>query len=149
MKILKLLPAISVVIFLVAGCAGASTAQASRITVKEAWSRPMAGVATTPGVIYMAIENAGGADKLLKVQTDVAQMSSVHETKNENGMVEMNEVKDGLEIPANSTVTLKPAGLHIMMMEMQRELKAGDTFDVVLSFQSAGNITATVTVRDM
>lgn len=106
-------------------------------------------MATTPGVIYLAIENTGGADKLLKVQTDVAQMSSVHETKNENGMVEMNEMKDGLAIPANSTVTLEPAGLHIMMMEMQRELKAGDTFDVVLSFQSAGDITTTVTVRDI
>jgi len=130
------------------GLPGNASSQPSQIAVEDAWARPTVGLTNAVGGVYLVIENMGGPDKLTGISGDVAAMSSVHETKDNNGMMQMNEVQGGLEIPANSTVTLKPGGLHIMMMDMKQELKAGDTFKLTLKFQSGKDIPVDVTVRD-
>lgn len=98
---------------------------------------------------YMVIENKGSAsDKLLSASGDVADMIQVHQTKEKDGMMVMEEVAGGLEIPANGSVELRPASYHIMLMGVKRELKPGDTFKLTLTFQSGKTIPVDVTVRE-
>ena len=55
---------------------------------------------------------------------------------------------DSLEIPAGGSVELKPGGYHIMLIDLTRELKAGDKFDITLKFANAGDVKVTAEVRE-
>ena len=58
---------------------------------------------------------------------------------NDNVMV-MRELKDGLAIPANSTVELKPGGFHLMFMNVTQPFKEGEMIKAKLVFQKAGPV---------
>ena len=135
-----------------AGCAssapsGGVTNAPSVLNVTDAWSRPVAGGENTVGVAYFVIENSGGPDRLKSVLCDIAANCSVHETTLSDGMARMSEV-GGLTIPANSTTALKPGGLHVMLMNMNRALAIGDRFTVTLAFESGKTMPVEIVVRD-
>jgi len=44
-------------------------------------------------------------------------------------------------------VQMVPGGKHIMLMQLNRELKESDTVDLTLIFATAGEITITAPVR--
>jgi copper(I)-binding protein len=96
----------------------------------------------------MVIENAGGADKLLGVTGDVAGMIQVHESKESGGMMMMEEMKGGVDVPANAVLELKPGGYHVMLMDVKRDLKPGDSFKLALKFASGKEIPVDVMVRE-
>ena len=43
----------------------------------------------------------------------------------------------GLEIPANQMVELKSGGYHVMMMDLNQSIKAGDVVQIQLQFADA------------
>jgi len=114
------------------------------LTIVEAWAR------ATPvktGAAYISVRNDGDtADRLTGVSSDVAQMTHLHQSKEENGVMQMRPV-DGIDLPPHATVTLKPGGNHVMLMGLANPLKAGDTFPLALTFEKAGATTVTVTVK--
>ena len=63
----------------------------------------------------------------------------------EKGVSKMTAI-DKIIIPANSEITLKPAGMHIMLLDLKRALKAGDKFKLDLRFQNIGTKTVDVEV---
>ena len=77
---------------------------------------------------------------------------SGHEMSNEmsdgeTAMV-MQELVDGLALPAGETVSLAPGGYHVMLVDLAEPLAAGDEFDVTLDFATADDMTFSVTVGD-
>jgi copper(I)-binding protein len=50
-------------------------------------------------------------------------------------------------IPAKDAVELAPGGLHIMLVNLGKDLSVGDIFPVILEFQRAGDITIEVEVK--
>ena len=56
--------------------------------------------------------------------------------------------QESVPIPANDSVEFKPGGLHVMLINLIDGLKPGDTFDLTLNFQNAGETTVEVTVRE-
>jgi len=55
---------------------------------------------------------------------------------------------DKLEIPAGETVKLEPGGYHVMLIDLVEPLEVGQTFDVTLTFEKAGDKTVTVEVKE-
>ena len=53
-----------------------------------------------------------------------------------------------LEIPAGATVELKPGSFHLMLIDLTQELKAGETIEMTLSFEKAGDVKVTAEVRE-
>jgi periplasmic copper chaperone A len=51
-------------------------------------------------------------------------------------VMRMRELPDGLPLPAGQPVELKPGGYHVMLMDLKRSLKAGDTVAVSLVFEA-------------
>ncbi|HVA36311.1 MAG TPA: copper chaperone PCu(A)C [Candidatus Dormibacteraeota bacterium] len=124
---------------------GARAAAPSGIQVSAAWSRP----ALVTGVVYLTITNHGpGPDRLVEARSDVARTTQIHESTFENGMMMMHPVAAVL-IPAGGAVTFQPGGYHIMLMGLDHELKAGQTFRCRLRFEHAGWITVESHVRQM
>jgi copper(I)-binding protein len=55
--------------------------------------------------------------------------------------------QESLDIPAGESVRLEPTGLHIMLINLTRDLSEGDTFEVQLEFEEHGSMTVTSTVQ--
>lgn len=94
---------------------------------------------------YFSVANSGGADRLLSVSTPVGD-ATLHSTAMDNGVMRMRPL-DGLDVPANSTVALKPGGTHVMIMGLKQPLAAGSIFPMELKFETSGLRQVKVTVR--
>lgn len=109
--------------------------------------------ATTNDVsaVYMTIRNGGTtADKLVsaKIDTAIAGTVEVHETITEGATSKMQKVA-GIDVPAKGTAELKSGGYHIMLLNVKREIKEGETLDVTVVFEKAGEITVKTKVVAM
>lgn len=98
------------------------------------------------GAVYMTLRNnADAPDYLTAAWTEVAARVELHETTMQGAMSMMQPVEK-IEVPAKGEAVLKRGGYHIMLMELTRELKEGDSFEVLLTFQNAGVVKVIVTV---
>jgi len=108
----------------------------SEITVADAFV-PVPATAESAAA-YLTIRNSGDLDdELVGVSTPSAPMAHLHEsTVDAEGRSKMVAV-GALKIPANSTVALRPAGLHLMLMQ-PAPLAAGERVELTLRFRHAG-----------
>lgn len=90
---------------------------------------------------YMVVTNNGAADDvLLEVRAEYPRVE-VHETVDNDGVMRMQHLENGLVIPAGESVTLEPGGLHIMFMGLDgRPFEVGGEVPVTLVFERAGEI---------
>ncbi len=126
------------------------------IRVEDAWSRSTdsgstaadAASFTGSSAAYLVIHNCGPtSDRLFSVESDVANTTGLHVTQTQNGITMMGEVNE-LEIPAGKKVELKPGGYHIMMMDLQKSIHAGDPVHLTLTFEKAGQLLVTAAARN-
>lgn len=116
------------------------------LTISSAYAR-----ATLPnapvGAAYLTITNNGSSDdRLISASSPIAGVTQLHEMKMVNDIMQMNELPDGVAIPAGQSVMLEPGGLHVMLMNLNGPLTEGATFAVTLSFEKAGTIEVQVPI---
>jgi copper(I)-binding protein len=93
---------------------------------------------------FMTLTNTGTADDRLiaaSVDASVAGMVQLHTMKMDGEVMRMSEIEGGIALPAGETVILAPGGLHIMLMNLPQGLSAGESYDVALKFETAGEVT--------
>jgi copper(I)-binding protein len=115
------------------------------LQVKDGWIRP-AGKGMNTAFYFKAINYSDKADILLSVKSDVAKMIQMHETFNQNGMMGMRQVKS-IPIQAKAMLEFKPGGYHVMVMNLKKDLKKGDSAEFTLHFKYGGNITVKAPVK--
>jgi len=118
------------------------------IAVEGAWARTSPRMANA-GAVYLQVTSPE-ADRLVAASVDasVAARTEVHETTmGDDDVMTMREVA-GIDLPAGEAVSLQPGGFHIMLLELAAPLETGDTFDVTLTFESAGERVVAVEVRE-
>ncbi|MGA0957927.1 MAG: copper chaperone PCu(A)C, partial [Ilumatobacteraceae bacterium] len=59
----------------------------------------------------------------------------------------MREV-EGIDIMGGAMFMLKPGGYHVMIFDLVAPLEIGQTFDVTLTFEKAGDVIVPVEVRE-
>lgn len=97
---------------------------------------------------YFRVENRGdSADRLLSVSSSASDRAEIHEVVTEGTGGTMQQLEEGLEIPANGEVTLEVGSYHVMLMELPGELEHGDEVELELTFEEAGSVTLTVPVE--
>ncbi len=85
--------------------------------------------------VFMKIENAGnGDDALLGARADIpgtfAELHAVRDGK---------MVKSGrISVPAKGAVELRPGGRHIMIFKMPPDMREGQEFVLLLTFEKSG-----------
>jgi len=93
---------------------------------------------------FMTIANSSDEDiTLTGGYSDVAGVIEIHEVI-DGSMLPMAE---GLVIPANGDVKLRMGGYHVMLMELNSELKAGDEVTVTLKFSDGSTADYTAPVK--
>jgi copper(I)-binding protein len=116
------------------------------LDIKNPWARPAAEGAN--GAVYFVIENGTSQDDVLvSGRTDIASVVELHESQMDGDHMSMHH-QDEVVLPAGEAVEFSPGGLHIMLVGLTRQLKAGETFDITLVFKQAGEKTVTVSVKD-
>jgi copper(I)-binding protein len=112
----------------------ALTAQA-QTTVKDPWARATVAQQKASGA-FMQLQSAKGG-KLLSASSPVAGVVEIHEMAMEGNVMKMRAVSS-LDLPAGKPVDLKPGGYHVMLMDLKKQLNAGDTIPITLVVESAG-----------
>lgn len=135
---------IALVLTCLAALAAPGAAHAQAMQVLEPWTRATA--AGRPAAVYMQL--AGGPDRLMGVAADVAGRAEMHETVVEDGVAKMRPVAGVLVSPGART-RFAPGGMHIMLLDLKKPLKEGETFQLVLTFERARKVTVTVPVQNM
>lgn len=101
---------------------------------------------------FMLIENSTDTPERLisaSVSADIATVVEIHETTvDENDVMQMRPV-EGIDVPANGSVELKPGSYHIMLIDLQTALNPGDTVTLTLTFESGTTLTVDADVREM
>lgn len=112
-------------------------------------------MATRPGQpnggAFIEVQNTGpAADRLVgfSLPSSIAKRGELHTMATVDGMMRMREVP-GFDIPAGGRLVLQPGADHLMLMNIQKPLQAGDTFDITLRFEKAGEVKVPVKVMDM
>jgi copper(I)-binding protein len=134
-------------------------AGSNELKVSGVWARQV----MDSGAVYLTITGGAEADALTKVEvpSDVAGEAQLHQTvmgdmsnaemegaddMGGSGAMSMQQVQQ-VDVPAGEIVQLKPGGFHVMLMDVKKDLKAGDTFDVTLTFETAGTKKVIATVK--
>jgi copper(I)-binding protein len=129
-----------------ANAAQAQEYHSKDLTISNAWARP-AGEGQY-SAIYLTIKNAGQeADTFLSAESPVAEKTQVHETRNEDGIMKMRPVKDGIEIKPGSSLEFKPGGYHIMLLDLKKALVEGATAPLTITLAKAGAINMEIKVQ--
>lgn len=125
-----------------AGCSSAAATPA----IAQAWARPAQAGGNTAA--YLTITAAASqADALLSASSPAADMVQVHEVSTDaSGMTGMHPI-DRLDIPAGTSVTLKPGGYHLMVMGVKSELAIGGSVELDLVFEHAGKIVVQAEIK--
>lgn len=132
------------------------------VEAEGAWARTSPEMADAAAV-YMQLRSTD-ADRLVGASVDasVADRVEIHETVMAQvesdeapeetmaegmGAMTMQEIGE-IDLPAGEAVDLEPGGLHVMLLGLTEPLQSGDTFDVTLRFETAGDLAVEVEVRD-
>ena len=119
----------------------------SGIEVRDAWTRPA--LQDGNGAIYFVIQNnSAEADELTGVGSDVAVAVEMHETNMEGDVMQMQQVAS-IALPGNTKVELAPGGLHVMLIGLKQDLKAGEEIEITLQFANHDDLTLTVPVQEL
>jgi len=124
-----------------AGCAQTANAP-STLTVDRA--RVGATPAGADAAAYFDIR-AGGDDRLTGAVTDAAARASLHEMRDADGGGIMTQV-DAVDLPAGIEVRFEPFGDHVMLEDLERDLRPGDNVTITLSFADHATIDVEATV---
>ncbi len=132
--------------FLVAVMALAGCSAKYEMTVSEVWARP--GIAGGNSGAFFLIDNQTGSDdRLLDAHSEVAESLELHQTVMTDGVMQMVR-QEAVEVPAGEQVIFKPGDLHVMLINLIGDLNPGDTFELTLVFENAGEITVQVMTEE-
>ena len=139
-------PAAALLVLALSGGAVQGAVPAARpIAVSAVWSRPAtAGLPT--GVAYLTLR-AAAADRLTGASSPKAGRVSLHHSVMKGGVMSMQAMPDGLDLPPGRPVVLAPGGYHLMLEGLKGGLKVGETYPLTLRFAHAKPMTVRVQVR--
>lgn len=102
----------------------------------------------TTGAAFMLIKNTGDLDdKLIGAQSKVAEINEIHQNiiDPDDGKMMMRKIKD-IPLPMKGEVSLKPKGYHIMFIKMKKALTIGNSIELTLLFEKAGEIKVSIPI---
>ncbi|HET9294623.1 MAG TPA: copper chaperone PCu(A)C [Gemmatimonadales bacterium] len=135
-----------VLALLAAGCGAAPGAvRAGAVEIRDAYvfETVLGDVASA----YMSIRNTGiESDRLSGAGAAGAGLVMIHQQVEAGGQMVMRHL-EAVEIPPGAAVVFAPGGLHLMLDQLEGPLAAGDTIDLVLHFERAGDVLVRAPVR--
>ena len=112
-----------------------AAAAAPTVKVTDAWVRvPAPGQKTASAYVELTSDRDAA---LVAAGSPAAGSVALHSVSMHEGIMRMRAMPR-IELPAGKTVKFAPGGLHLMLSDLKRPLKAGDTVTLNLSVQDTG-----------
>jgi copper(I)-binding protein len=121
-----------------------SGAALAQVTVSDAWIRATVPAQSSSGA-FMQLTSRQDA-RLVGVRTPVAGSAQLHQMEMQGQSMKMRAV-DGIALPAGQAVNLASGGYHVMLFELKRQLKEGESVPLTLVVEDAGHKRSDVTVN--
>lgn len=117
------------------------------LSVQDAWARQA--LQGQNGAVYFVIQNDTRTDDaLIGAGTDAAASAEAHMSMMDSSGVMSMRMQDAVQVPAGESIVFKPGDLHVMLIDLNRDLQINDTFTLTLRFEKAGEITLQVEVKE-
>jgi hypothetical protein len=129
------------IIFATAMLAGAAQAQ---VAVDGAWVRTTVPAQKATGA-FMRLQAAQDS-KLVSASSSAARAVEVHEMSMQHDVMKMRQVPF-IALPAGKAVELKPGGYHLMLLDLNKQVKDGDTVPLTLVFEGKNGKRQTVEIQ--
>ena len=111
----------------------------AHIEVSNSWARL---IPNGMGALFLDLQNSHSeSDILIRASSPNAKSAMLHQTERKNNITSMKHLMNGIKIPANENVSLKPGSYHIMLSGLDKNLKLGDKIQVTLEFNNSGPVT--------
>ncbi len=117
-----------------------------KVTLDNAWARP--GSQQGKSAAYLRISNGtASTDTLLSFSSNAAESVELHESiKHDDGTTSMHPAGQQV-IPSTEKLHLQPGGMHLMLINLKKDITVGDSLRISLEFARFGTLTATVPVQ--
>ncbi len=118
----------------VCGCLllAASTFANAEVAAKDAWVRGTVPAQKVTGA-FMTLTSTEDA-KIVGASSPVAKKTEIHASMMMSGVNHMHSV-DSIALPAGKAVELKAGGHHVMLMELTKQVKVGDTVPITFTIE--------------
>lgn len=114
---------------------------AQNIMVHDAYIRSSTPNAPSGAAFMVLMNHSGSDDRLVGVSSDVAGKVEMHtHTEDDNGVMRMTEIDDGIAIANDAAHDFKRGGDHLMFMGLKRPLVQDEMIKVTLTFEQAGDV---------
>ena len=116
-------------------------------TIDDIWARP--GLMGGNSAVYFVVNNPTDQDdQLLSAESGIAQRVELHMSQMKDDGTMTMQKQESVPIPSDGSVEFKPGGLHVMLINLNDDLTAGDIFELVLNLENKGKVELEVTVRE-
>ncbi|MCH1529808.1 MAG: copper chaperone PCu(A)C [Gammaproteobacteria bacterium] len=89
---------------------------------------------------YLKFTNKSSTEISIKeLKSNAFEKIEMHSSFTEDGISSMKKL-NALEIPANSTLNLKPGGYHLMLNSPNKMIKESDLIELMIYFEVEGSI---------
>lgn len=109
------------------------TSWANPVTVNNAWVRPTVPGQSVAGA-YLDI-TAKQPARLVAASSPMSPDVQIHWMQMDGDVMRMREVS-AIDLPKNKTVSLKPGGYHLMLMQLKKPIQAGETVPLTLVIET-------------
>ncbi|CAN5805514.1 hypothetical protein BH23PSE1_BH23PSE1_11950 [soil metagenome] len=114
-------------------------AEADGLVVADGAALSVGAMART-GAGYFTVTNSGAeADRLVAAESPAAERVELHIHRLEDGIARMEELTDGVPVPAGGTVEFAQGGLHVMFLGLTDAWRE-EGVPVTLVFERAGPV---------
>lgn len=140
--------AIPLTVFLIFG--SFSVAHSDPLEVTEAYARASRPGAPT-GAVFMVLTNVSDTEvKVTGASSPAAKITQLHSTtEDDDGVMRMREIENGVTIPPGESFAFKRGGDHIMLMGLTHLFKPGEDIEIMLKFEAFEPQTIVVPVAQM
>ena len=140
-------PLAALIVVALSGVSQAHEYKLGDLLIDHPWARASIGKAPN-GAAYMTITTEGTeTDRLLAVESDVANRIELHNHLMVDGVMKMRPVA-AIEVAPGEPTLLQPGGLHVMLMGLKAPLKKGENFPMTLVFERAGKVEVEIKIED-
>ena len=101
----------------------------AQVTADKAWVRGTVPGQTATGA-FMQLKSAQDT-RLVGARSAAAGAVEIHSMTSEGGVMKMRPVT-AVDLPAGKPVELKPGGFHMMLLDLKKTVKEGDSVPITL-----------------
>jgi len=116
----------------------------AQISVQDPWVRATVSQQKATGA-FMRLSSPK-AVKFVSVSSPLTPTVEVHEMAMQGEVMRMRRV-ESVDLPAGQRVELKPGGYHIMLLNLNRQVKEGDVVPLTLVFEHQGGDRETLDIK--